>query len=286
MCLALPSQLSNAFLCDVRAYDVHDNRCVDNSGESELDRLAIECLQTGTAQVVTLQQDPCGAALAFPVFRADAIVSIVVLATAANDQTPGVFEVWSPVGVYEEVALSSGYYGNLARFQNVSSFIRFEKGSGLPGQVWNSLRSIIHNDLANHPGFLRAAGASAGTLETAIGIPVAGENYVASVMLLSSKATPMARGFEVWRADADGGYTLESASYPDPGIELSIGTSMPANSGIPALASEHGGATVSENPAILRSGRSFGEDVTPIQGCLAIPFYESDAITSVTVLLF
>ncbi|EMI15927.1 hypothetical protein RMSM_07157 [Rhodopirellula maiorica SM1] len=286
MCLTLPRQLSNAFLCDVRTYDVHDNRCVDNEGESELDRLAIECLQSGTARVVTLQQENAVAALAFPVFRNETIVSIVVLATTAVDQTPGVFEVWSPVGIYEEVALSSGYYGHLARFQNVSSFIRFEKGSGLPGQVWNSLRSIIHNDLANHSGFLRAAGASAGTLETAIGIPVAGENYVASVLLISSNVAPMARGFEIWRADADGGYTLESASYPDPQIELAIGTSMPANSGIPALADEHNGATVTENPTILRSGRQFDEDATPIQGCLAIPFYESDAITSVTVLLF
>lgn len=286
MCLVLPSQLSNAFLCDVRTYDVHDNRCVGNEGESELDRLANECLQTGTARVVTLQQETPGAAIAFPVHRCEFIVSIVVLATKADDQSPGVFEVWSPVGIHEEVALSSGFYGNLARFQNVSSFVRFEKGSGLPGQVWNSLRSIIHEDLANHAGFLRAAGASAGTLETAIGIPVAGENYVASVLLLSSKATPMARGFEVWRADADGGYTLESASYSDSTIELAIGTPMPANSGIPALACEHGGATVSENPTILRSGRHFDEDATPIQGCLAIPFYESDAITSVTVLLF
>ncbi len=286
MCLVLPSRLSNAFLCDVRTYDVNDNRCVDNEGESKLDRLAIECLESGTACVSTFHEDTLHAAVAFPIYRSETIVSIVVLATKADDQSPGVFEVWSPVGIHDELALTSGFYGNLTRFQNVSSFVRFEKGSGLPGQVWNSLRAIIHDDLASHSGFLRAAGASAGSLQTAIGIPVAGENYVASVLLLSSEVTPMARGFEVWRADADGGYTLKSASYADPTIELAIGTAMPATSGIPALASEHGGATVSENPTFLRAGRQFDENATPIQGCLAIPFYESDAITSVTVLLF
>jgi len=39
--------------------------------------------------------------------------------------------------------------------------VRFEKGSGLPGQVWQDRRGVIHDELATHPGFLRAAGASA-----------------------------------------------------------------------------------------------------------------------------
>ena len=156
MCLVLPSQLSNTFLCDVRTYDVNNNRCVDNEGESELDRLAIECLESGTACVSTFHQHTLHAAVAFPIFRSENIVSIVVLATKVDEQSPGVFEVWSPVGVHEELALTSGFYGNLTRFQNVSSFVRFEKGSGLPGQVWNSLRAIIHDDLASHSVPVRA----------------------------------------------------------------------------------------------------------------------------------
>ena len=195
----------------------------------------------------------------------------------------GVFEIWTPVGEYDELGLSQGYFGELARFKNVSTFVRFEKGSGLPGQVWDRGQSVIHSDLSNHPGFLRAAGASADSLGTAIGIPVAGSDFVASILLISSDATPIAKGFEVWKATEEG-FTLDSASYHDASIAVEVGAKLSSSDGLPGLTQELGRAVLIDDASCLAIGRpDVGDKLT--YG-LAIPCYASNKLDSVTTVLF
>ncbi|NND99229.1 MAG: GAF domain-containing protein [Pirellulaceae bacterium] len=292
MTLVQPKIFPNTFLSDVRTYRVDPGQGIQCEIVCALDQLAATAADSGTAELVVQHsdsQEDFRAAIAVPIYRRDHVVSVAVLATEGHPDTTGVFEIWSPTGSYEELSLSKGYYGNLARFQNVSSFVRFEKGSGLPGQVWNGFRSVIHSELSKHPGFLRAAGASAGNLHTAIGIPVAGQHYRSSVLLLSSQESPIATGFEVWRADPDG-FTLESADYDCDSYRIAVGSQIASTDGLPGLAAQCGGAVLCDETDLLSVGRDWAtaasSDVSRPSGGLALPFFEADDLTSVTVLLF
>ena len=276
----------NAFLSDVRVYDVGDDG-LQGTGDSPLDSLAASATASGNPEIVVRSDSPdvpFRAAIAFPIYRSEKVVSVVALATS-DEESIGVFEVWSPIGRYQELNLCSGYFGDLARFQNVSSFVRFEKGSGLPGQVWNGLMAVIHDDLSNHPGFLRAAGAAADALSTGIGIPVCGSNYSSSVLLISSQTTPMARGFEVWKCEP-GGLKLNSCSYTTEELAVEVGSHCAASEGLFGLVEQSGRAVLSSNPEVLLVGRTHRFASNNIGFGIAIPFYESDVLTSVTILLF
>ena len=288
MTLVLPKFSANSFLRDVRAYDVKEESSVLMSeDESPLDEVATLSAGSGNAQVNPRIQlgDEFVAAFAIPIYRGNRVISVVVAAAKTAADSLGVFEIWTPVGPHEELHLSGGYFAGLERFQNVSSFIRFEKGVGLPGDVWKTRKSVIHDNLSNHPGFLRAAGASAETLQMAIGIPIAADEFVGVAVLISAAATPMARGLEVWNASPDG-FVLDQASYSglSPDLQLSVGTKLSTNGGLPGLAAEHGGASTTENETFLYAGRT---NASPdLTGALAIPFFDGEVLASVTTLLF
>lgn len=227
------------------------------------------------------------AVLAFPLYRGGEIVSVVALAAARDEAALGVFEIWEPMGVYEEVGLARGYYSKLDRFQNVSSYVRFEKGAGLPGTVWANRRAAVQNDLPNHPGFLRAAGASAEELTSAVGIPVFDDDFVASVVLISSAKSPLARGIEIWTYDEEG-FTLHEGSYPSLAACFAMrdGARMGLEEGLPGLARRHGGACVSSDPEVYAAGRTIPSKLTAHRCGLALPYYDEHELTSVVVLLF
>ncbi len=282
----------NAFLSDVRCYDIgpdgiHGTDGILGTSESPLDSLAVQAVASGNPELViepTNSSRPFRAAIAIPIHRDGSVVSVVVLAAASGDKSTGVFEIWSPIGEYYELSLSKGYFGPLNRFENVSSFVRFEKGSGLPGQVWDKLAPVIQDELADHRGFLRAAGASADALGTAIGIPVVASEYIATVLLISSPTTPIARGFEVWNVEADG-FKLEFAAYASDDIRLELGTKLSVTSGLLGRVLGSGVAMLSDDESMLLAGRGVRTGSGAINSGVAIPFYQADAITSITVLL-
>jgi len=279
------------FLARFEIYDV------DPSGlptavtdEDRLQSLVHAVASGGLPEVVTDRSklpDGIAAVLIFPIYRDGEIVSVVALAASDDSSALGVFEVWEPVDAHDEVRLAKGYYSSLERFQNVSTFVRFEKGSGLPGTVWDRHRAVVHNDLPNHPGFLRAAGASAEALTTAVGIPIFDDEFVASVVLISSAKSPLARGVEIWAADGDGFVLIEGAytGLADHFV-LTAGTRLSGDAGLPGLAASRGGASVTDSPACYAAGRT--PDAGPMEGHrgLALPCYDGSVLTSVVVLLF
>ncbi|MDA8744587.1 GAF domain-containing protein [Rubripirellula amarantea] len=281
---------------EVRTYDVIDAKIADNDSTT-LSFLAEKSAQSGAAEIYCQPKGEgdhhptISSAIAVPVHRGGQVFSVAVIALKPVSFGAGVFELWEPIGPYEEVALRGGYFAHLERFSNVSSFIRFERGSGLPGQAWASGQAVIHDDLPNHPGFLRAAGASAGLLETAIALPVLDDDVLMTiVVLISSKATPIARGYEVWNVLADK-FVMEGAAYQglDASLQLPRDTELSLNAGLPGLALEHGGATISTNAQALLAGRQCdeGTDVSEtINGGLAIPTYKGETLSSVTTLMF
>lgn len=301
--LTVSSFPPSAFLSDVSVYDV------DASGElvgcvgSPIEHLARAAVESGSSEITTRAEwlsSESVASIAIPVHRGGHVVSVATLSARRSndiheeqDDLVGVFEVWEPIGVYEEVALKLGFYGRMERFQNVSSFVRFEKGNGLPGLVWQDRCAVIHDDLGNHPGFLRAAGASADLLVTAIGIPVASTAFHGVAVLIGSNASPLARGFEVWHADR-GGFCLLGGAYrnlPSPYC-LNPGTLLDGREGLPGLAASRGGAVLCTSSEVLRCGMpSDSADATSKSASapsisLAIPFYEGESLTSVATLLF
>ena len=285
---------SNCYLSDIVVFDADEHGHLTSDGMMGTLPVVESAFETGTAKVTTNQlPNDAAAGMAIPVHRGGSVVSIVLLLAKKpedSSQDPvGVFEVWEPIGEYEEVSLRQGYYGKMERFQNVSSFVRFEKGNGLPGQVWERSCAVIHDDLANHPGFLRAAGASADLLRTAIGIPIAGKKFESTAVLISSATTPIARGMEVWSVCPDTDeFELTSAAYHElgEGYELPVGTKCSKDSAPFARMKDEIHALVTDDPNELLAQRS--PDVAlpgPTSG-LAIPFFEGVTLTSLTVLLF
>mgnify|MGYP001420596331 CR=1 FL=1 len=282
---------TSRFLATYEVYDVApDGEIHEVTSQGELAAVVRPVAVSGLPRIVddrALLPEEIAAVLAFPIYRDGQIVSVVAFAAATQPGSLGVFEIWEPHGEFEEVKLSQGYYCELERFQNVSSFIRFEKGSGLPGLVWQRRCAVVHNDLPNHPGFLRAAGAAAEALTTAVGIPIFDDDFVAAVVLISSARSPLARGIEIWAPD-ERGFELVEGSYPslDAAFHLPARARLAHDGGLPGLAREHGGACVSHEASCYAAGRTLSDEQAERHHGLALPYYDGAQLMSVVVLLF
>ncbi len=231
---------------------------------------------------IEVQND--GVCLGLPIFFADELRCVVQLCGNVTGKASGVFEVWEPQGAYQDLKLTAGYFGHLDRFQNVSTYVRFEPGSGLPGQAAQAGHSVVHDNLRNHPGFLRAAGASAGELKTALALPIFAPDFLCSVLLISSIPSPMAKRIEVWRMVDD-----------RPRIEH-VATSVPDSldpskdvSATEELAHSLISDVRTRRSAILRTdlGQPVGpsaDDQLVANSCLAIPTCQGQQLTSVALL--
>ncbi|MEL6105691.1 MAG: GAF domain-containing protein, partial [Planctomycetota bacterium] len=182
--MAAVKESRGTFLKDVLVIDVDGS--VPATCESELVNAAAEKSIASGFPVIEMSEEEGLVTLVVPVFRSGRIVSLAAFLAWARESAIGVFEIWQPVGEHDELNLTGGYFGSLERFQNVSSFVRFEKGSGLPGQVWRNLSFVVHDNLPRHTGFLRAAGASAESLQVAVGMPVLSDQFLATALLISS----------------------------------------------------------------------------------------------------
>ena len=153
------------------------------------------------------------AGIGIPVFDQDVLQAVVVLLCGDPSSSAGALEVWSRDVQHQELRLSSGYYGSLKNLRYISNRIRFEKGVGLPGQVWASGLPVMMDNLAHTKAFIRANTARAEVLKTGLGIPVMTQNRVDHVVLmLSALDTPLARVFEIWKPNGSR-LVLEAGSY-------------------------------------------------------------------------
>ena len=139
------------------------------------------------------------AAVAIPVFSGAALKGVLVLFCGRDDAHVGAIEVWRGTG--DRMTLDAGFYGAAPAFREVSEQTAFAPGQGLPGGVWAAGAPMLMRDLGASAGFVRSAAARAAGLTTGLGLPVAtpsGESFV--LTLLSGRATPIARRFEIWEA--------------------------------------------------------------------------------------
>ncbi|HEY8095907.1 MAG TPA: GAF domain-containing protein [Methylobacter sp.] len=155
----------------------------------------------------------CG--IAIPVFSGEFIMAVVVFLCGDDQHHAGAIEVWSNrSGQTSELAVIDGYYGTLDDFEDISRKIKFTRGSGLPGQVWESGMPVLIEDLGQSPAFIRSTDARKAGITTALGIPVSVlANQVYIMTFLSAKATPIAQRIQIWVPDESGKLLVCQSGY-------------------------------------------------------------------------
>lgn len=154
-----------------------------------------------------------GAAVAIPFFRWSELVAIVAFYCGNRTQSDGCIEVWEPNGK-GELEHADGYYGGLEAFEKVSRQMKFSRGVGLPGLVFQFGMPRLIDDLKKSNSFLRAAAARESNVSSGLGLPLyCGDGISQIILFLSAESTPLARGFEIWVPNAQGRLAREQALY-------------------------------------------------------------------------
>lgn len=152
-----------------------------------------------------------------PIIEAGQLRAVVVMLCDNTSQAKGAFEVWGREEA-DELKMTGHYYANLGGFSAVSQYVRYPLGAGLPGGVWEARFPRIMDALDPASGFARAAGTRGDDgFNIAIGLPFmrTALDLDAVVVILSARDTPLARGFELWKPDADGTSHLIQSAYGD-----------------------------------------------------------------------
>lgn len=227
--------------------------------------------------------------VAIPVFSGEELKAVLVFLCGDAKQPSGAIEVWQDDGL-SGMALVDGYYGELEKFEWLSKRIKFQRGKGLPGLVWDTAEPLIA-DMANSTSFLRAKAAEDFGITTSIAIPVNSNQNIddigSVVTFLSSKSTPIAKRFEIWKMDEskecllfDSGVeqdkqTVEGAN-PDRCIKKDEGViGKTWKDGIPNVTSD-----LSNDPA---ASSVFGAS-KKYTSILTIPIFYQDDLRSVVAL--
>jgi len=224
----------------------------------------------------------CG--IAIPVFSGEFIMAVVVFLCGDDQHHAGAIEVWSnSLEKNTELAFNDGYYGTLTAFEEISGRMRFVKGYGLPGQVWETGMPVLIEDLGRASAFVRSADARKAGITTALGIPVSVvDDRVYIMTFLSAKATPIARRIQIWVPDNNGRRLLCRAGYSKQNDELvEIFETIPVRKGEGIL----GRVWLTGVPAIRTNS-----EVTLVEGCLssmlAIPVIDNGKLKAVVSFLF
>ncbi|KPJ95169.1 MAG: hypothetical protein AMJ53_03370 [Gammaproteobacteria bacterium SG8_11] len=145
-------------------------------------------------------------AVAIPVFAGERLNAVLVFLCGEQRQPEGAIEIWRDDGL-SGLSFIDGYYGELEKFEWISKRIKFPRGRGLPGMVWEKSQPLLMGDLANSNSFLRSQSAAEAGITTGIGLPFYSnqktEAVDAVITFLSSSGTPIAKRFEVWLPDEE-----------------------------------------------------------------------------------
>ena len=113
-----------------------------------------------------------------------------------------VTEIWAPSADGTQLELSTGLYGPLSEFRDVSKKTRFAYDEGLPGKAWASGHPIVLKNLTNSY-FLRGEAAEAAGLTCAVALPIfSGDALIAVMVLFCGDDREHIGAVEVWNAPA------------------------------------------------------------------------------------
>ncbi|MDX1812667.1 MAG: GAF domain-containing protein, partial [Gammaproteobacteria bacterium] len=161
------------------------------------------------------------AGIAIPVFSGEFLVAVTVLLFGGKASEFGAIELWSAeANGQERLSLVDGYYGKLKNLENSSRCMKFNRGQGLPGMVWNYNFPMLVAEPATSNHFIRAGDAAIDNVTTALGFPYNNRYKDFVVSVLSSGDTPIARRFEIWMPDPEHKYLFLHSAKCDKGTNL------------------------------------------------------------------
>ncbi len=224
----------------------------------------------------------CG--IAIPIFSGEFIMAVVVFLCGDDQHHAGAIELWSnSLENGAELAVIDGYYGTLDDFERISRTIKFSKGSGLPGLVWETGMPVLIEDLGLASAFIRSADAGKAGITTALGIPVSmPANQVYIMTFLSAKATPIAQRIQIWVPDKTGRSLLCQSGYSKQNDELAeIFETMSVRKGEGIL----GRVWLTGVPAIRNNSGSAAAEGR-LNSMLAMPIIDGGKLKAVVSFLF
>jgi len=153
--------------------------------------------------------------IALPILITNEVVAAVLFTVHAADDCKIALERWSRTD-RDELGLTESAYRGLKHFETISPYVKFPRGSGLPGETWDDRKSRIIARLDQSKAFMRAAGARKEGLRYGLGIPImATEHELESVLvILSTVDFPFQQAMETWLPSEDQTeLTLVQSSY-------------------------------------------------------------------------
>lgn len=154
---------------------------------------------TNFVRVAAAADAGLGSVLAIPYRRRGRIQAVVVFLMNVRRDLCGVAEVWTPDrDGGPQLELHRGYYSGLTHFGAASQQVRFARGEGLPGRVWQTGRPLVAPDVASWDAFVRRSPAEADHIKTGIGIPLFVDGGLESVVtMFGTREVPLARDVSV-----------------------------------------------------------------------------------------
>lgn len=154
-------------------------------------------------------QEGLNVGIAIPVYVGEFLLAVVVFfcseKSAEEKFLAGAIELWAKHDENSnELSLVEGYYGTLKKLEEASRSIKFARGSGLPGSVWDYRIPMLVPNMLDSSLFRRASTAAIEGITSAIGLPLlyyTNKEYV--LTFLSAHSTPIALRFEIWMPDRE-----------------------------------------------------------------------------------
>ncbi len=186
---------------------------------------------SGFRRTAAAHADGLTSAVALPFFDADRLQAVVLIFCGDSPDTQtrqaGAIEIWrNQPELSKDMVLDDSYYGAISNvFEFISRRTAFRKGSGLPGQVWESGLPLFMEDLGKGGRFLRADSAQKVGINRGFALPcttTTGDHCV--MAFLSALGTPLVRRFEIWLPDARAACLLRSSGFCERDGALPSGT--------------------------------------------------------------
>jgi len=223
----------------------------------------------------------CG--IAIPVFSGEFLMAVVVFLCGDDQHHAGAIELWSNLQNSAELAVMDGYYGTLDDFEAISRAMKFTKGAGLPGLVWESGMPVLIEDMGQSPAFVRSADAKKAGITTVLGIPVSAvASQVYTMTFLSAKATPIAQRLQIWVPDESGQCLVCQSGYSRQNDELAeIFETMSVRKGEGLL-----GRVWLTGVPVIRDNSSCTLAEGGLNSMLAVPVIDDGHLKAVVAFLF
>jgi hypothetical protein len=194
-------------------------------------------------------------------------------------------EVWTPDG--NLLQRHSGAYGQLTEFAEASADLTLEKGQGLPGAAYRSMRPEVWHELG--VGFVRQQSARLSGLSAAVALPwFRGNSLVAVVVFLCGSREQTGGCIEVWEPNDQkllvhmDGYYGRLSTFED----VSRVMRFPLGQGLPGIVWERGVPQIMEDLAASSSFmRASAARENGVTSGLGVPLLVGGEIQHVVTLL-